>query len=453
MRRSRALAALALAVLCLVGARSRARRIPFAGELTRRAREGDDRADRTRRSASRRSSSPIRCVLDYVDEVGDEPGEGASSRSRSSSASPCSRTQQLNAFTIGGGYVYITRGVLEQAGDVNELAGVMAHEIGHVEKRHVARQNEGQGLSTLVTLAALAAAIAARQPEALVAAQGLNVSLQLKHSREFEAEADREGIAIMTQAGYDPEGMRRFFQRILAENPGAGAGMPAYLFTHPAVAGAHRRDQGRDGPHRRAQEREARRRELAADAGAARADPLARPERRERPARARAASTRAKTDPLLAQAREARVDGDDGARRRAARAGRSRLEPGDPRVALERARPRRGARRPRERARPARARARARPERAARAVPARLAERAARQQVARRVLPGAGGRELPAQDRGAPARGVRAGAARVQAARRERPRRRARARPRAAPFQPRRPGDLVGRDLASASTR
>ena len=96
--------------------------------------------------------------------------------------------KQLNAFTIGGGYVYLSSAVLEQAGDVNELAGVMAHEIGHDEKRHIARQNEGQGLSTLVTLLGVAAAIAAKAPEAAIAAQGLNVSLQLKHSREFESE-------------------------------------------------------------------------------------------------------------------------------------------------------------------------------------------------------------------------------------------------------------------------
>lgn len=141
----------------------------------------------------------------------------------------------LNAFTIGGGYVYITTGVLSQAGDANEFAGVLAHEIGHVEKRHIARRSEGQGVTTLATLASLAAVIAGADPGLLVAAQGLNVSLQLKHSRSFEEEADREGIAIMTKSGYDPSGMTHFFQRILAENPNAGAGIPAYLFSHPAV--------------------------------------------------------------------------------------------------------------------------------------------------------------------------------------------------------------------------
>ena len=212
---------------------------------------------------------------------------------------------------------------------------MLAHEIGHVEKRHIARQNEGQGLSTLVTLAGLAAAIAAGKPEALVAAQGMNVSLQLKHSREFESEADREGIAIMAKTGYDPDGMRRFFQRILAQNPGAGAGIPAYLFTHPAVAeriaatkiemdriGAPRNVKHDDTKLVAIQERLAQLLSPDPSGGSG--------------LHARASFDASKTDPLLAKAREARIDGNDGlADELLAQA--QQAEPGDPRVALERA--------------------------------------------------------------------------------------------------------------------
>ncbi len=231
--------------------------------------------------------------------------------------------------------MYLSSAVIEQAGDTNELAGVMAHEIGHVAKRHIARQNEGQGLSTLVTLAGLAAAIAAGKPEALVAAQGINVSLQLKHSREFESEADREGIAIMAKTGYDPDGMRRFFQRILAQNPGAGAGIPAYLFSHPAVAeriAATKTEMDRIGAPRNVkhddtklvaiQERLAQLLSPDPSGGSG--------------LHARASFDASKTDPLLAKAREARIDGNDGlADELLAQA--QQAEPGDPRVALERA--------------------------------------------------------------------------------------------------------------------
>lgn len=268
----------------------------------------------------------------------------------------------LNAFTIGGGYVYITTGVLSQAGDVNEFAGVLAHEIGHVEKRHVARRSEGQGLATLATLASLAAVIAGADPGVLIATQGLNVSLQLKHSRAFESEADREGIEIMTKAGYDPDGMTRFFQRILSENPNAGAGIPAYLFTHPAVkeriaatkveiarTGAARPahtpapapkgravDAPSDAPatpvavtgdesgNQRLAQMQSRVAELSAHGGLVKG------------LQARSAFDAAKTDPLMAQAQEARVDGDD-ARADQILAEAEALEPRDPRVALARA--------------------------------------------------------------------------------------------------------------------
>ena len=142
---------------------------------------------------------------------------------------------RLNAFTIGGGYVYINSGVIEQAGDVSELAGVMAHEIAHVRMRHMAKRAEGQGFATLATLVGLAAIVlTGGDPSVLIAAQGLNVALQLKNSRSAEAEADREGIDYMVRAGYDPEGMARFFERISSANPVPGE-IPAYLYSHPAA--------------------------------------------------------------------------------------------------------------------------------------------------------------------------------------------------------------------------
>ena len=142
----------------------------------------------------------------------------------------------LNAFTIGGGYIYLNKGVIAQAGDVSELAGVMSHEIAHVRMRHMARRSEGQGLSTLVTLAGLAALVlSGGDPSLLIASQGVNVALQLKNTRAAEAEADTEGVDYMIRSGYDPDGMVRFFERISNAHPNAGDDIPAYLFSHPAV--------------------------------------------------------------------------------------------------------------------------------------------------------------------------------------------------------------------------
>ena len=331
MRRSRVLAALAL--VCLAQPPLALAQNPFASDLTvEREKEMCAQIHAQIRQSAKLVTDPQ--VLDYVDEIGE-------SLVKATEPQPyifrftVLEDPALNAFTIGGGYVYVTTGVVEQAGDVNELAGVLAHEIGHVVKRHVARQNEGQGLSTLLTLAGLAAAIASGKPEALVAAQGLNVSLQLKHSREFEAEADREGIAIMSKTGYDPEGMRRFFQRILAENPTAGAGIPPYLFTHPAVAeriAATKVEMERIGAPKNVKRDDPRLPKIQA-----RLSQILSPDPSGASGlHARASFDASKTDPLMAKASEARVDGDD-ARADALLLQAEKIEPGDPRVALERA--------------------------------------------------------------------------------------------------------------------
>jgi predicted Zn-dependent protease len=334
MRRSRVFAALAIALLATPSLTLAQLANPFASDLTvEKEKEMTAQIHAQIRQQAKLVTDPV--VLDYVDQVGE-------SLVKAIEPTPFTfrftvlEDPALNAFTIGGGYVYITTGVIEQAGDVNELAGVLAHEIGHVEKRHVARQNEGQGLSTLLTIAGLAAAIAAHQPGALVAAQGLNVSLQLQHSREFEAEADREGIAIMSKTGYDPEGMRHFFQRILAQNPGEGAGVPAYLFTHPGLKdriAATKVEMDRIGAPK-----DVKREDPRLPVVQSRLAQILSPDPSgESGLHARASFDAAKTDPLMAQAAEARVDGDD-ARADALLVQAEKLEPGDPRVPLERAR-------------------------------------------------------------------------------------------------------------------
>jgi predicted Zn-dependent protease len=367
-------AALALlaATLCGVGAAAAARaQNPFASDLSvEQEQEMTAQIHAQIRAQTKLVSDPV--LLGYVNEVGN-------GLVKATEPQPfifrffLVDDPALNAFTIGGGYVYITTGVLGQAGDANEFAGVLAHEIGHVEKRHIARRSEGQGIATLATLASLAAVIAGADPGVLIATQGLNVSLQLKHSRAFEEEADREGIAIMSESGYDPVGMTHFFQRILAQNPDAGAGIPAYLFTHPAVkeriaatkveiarTGAGKSEPRATGggvvpsgpqadlgveigaappagaANARGVSPEAERANRQLAEMQARLAELTARGALEKGLQARATFDAAKTDPLMTQAQEARVEGND-ARADALLAQAEALEPGDPRVALARA--------------------------------------------------------------------------------------------------------------------
>ncbi len=166
--------------------------------------------------------------LDYVNEVGQRivrPTEPQPFIYRFSVL----QSRHLNAFTIGGGYIYISSTLLAQVDDVAELAAVLAHEIAHVRARHIATAQQNQGLAMLSSLAALAGRHSS-------SSRGINVSMQIKHTREAESEADREGIEYMFRSGYSPDGMIRFFQRALAASRRARKGAPPYLFTHPALS-------------------------------------------------------------------------------------------------------------------------------------------------------------------------------------------------------------------------
>jgi|GEM_PF-519492 len=139
----------------------------------------------------------------------------------------------LNAFALPAGYVYLHSATILQAASLDELAGVMAHEIAHVKGRHYARGTEQTFWPSLLARAAgLGAAFAAREPGFAVVAEGINVALQLRYTREFEDEADDRGSVFMSRAGFDPIGMGRFFERIVRAEVG-GIHFPPYLYSHP----------------------------------------------------------------------------------------------------------------------------------------------------------------------------------------------------------------------------
>jgi len=147
------------------------------------------------------------------------------------------RDSSLNAFAVPGGYVYLHSGTLLAAGSPDELAGVIGHEIGHVKGRHFARMQEhGKMPELLANLAGMAAAVATGEPGILVAAQAANVAMQLRWSREFEAEADQSAVVLAQRSGYDPAAITHFFERVLEEQRRLPAQeIPPYLFSHPEV--------------------------------------------------------------------------------------------------------------------------------------------------------------------------------------------------------------------------
>jgi predicted Zn-dependent protease len=239
-------------------------------------------------------------------------------------------SDELNAFAVPGGYIYLHSGVLAQVGDVSELAGVLAHEIAHVRRRHIAKAQEGQ---TVTQLAALAATVlSGGHPAAVAVAQGINVSLQIQHTRENEVDADDQGFDYMVLAGYDPRGMIRFFQRILADKGPGRPAVPPYLFTHPDLKeriAAGRVRLKRSPPPPDLISSDPRLGEMQA-----RLTALLNPVAGGSGVHARPRFDREKTDPLLEKARLAMEAGQlteaEGALREA-----EALEPSDPRVAIE----------------------------------------------------------------------------------------------------------------------
>jgi len=115
-------------------------------------------------------------------------------------------TDAINAFTTGGGYVYVSRGLLAYLHSEAELAAVLGHEIGHVTGKHPSRQ---QTQGTLAGIASAAAAILTRQPALgdLTAVAG--TAIVRGYGRDMELEADGIGARYLARAGYDPEAMIR----------------------------------------------------------------------------------------------------------------------------------------------------------------------------------------------------------------------------------------------------
>jgi predicted Zn-dependent protease len=144
----------------------------------------------------------------------------------------------INAFAGPGGYVYINTGTIRRARNVSELAGVMAHEIGHVAKRHVARNVERrQTANTARQIGMVAGAVAAGAAGATAANLiGGAASLAALNSfgRDAEREADVFAAEVMPRAGYDPEGLVTFFHTLIGEaTPGAQGS--SFLSDHPAT--------------------------------------------------------------------------------------------------------------------------------------------------------------------------------------------------------------------------
>ena len=145
-------------------------------------------------------------------------------------------SEEVNAFALPGGYFYVNKGLILEAENESELAGVMAHEIAHVTARHATERMTKQQLLQFASLPALFVGGGYWTQYGIYQALGMGMSLAvLGITRGSEEEADQLGAQYLWHSGYDPQGFITFFEKLQAkekEKPGKFAG---FWRTHPAI--------------------------------------------------------------------------------------------------------------------------------------------------------------------------------------------------------------------------
>ena len=134
-------------------------------------------------------------------------------------------SQQINAFALPGGKVYITRGLLGRLENEAQLASILGHEIGHVVRGHADQQLERvQSMQDAATAAMIAGSSANGELNPFIA--GLR-----QHSRDQEREADLSGLSYIVRQGYDPRALLRTME--ILRDASAAESKPEFLSTHP----------------------------------------------------------------------------------------------------------------------------------------------------------------------------------------------------------------------------
>ena len=149
------------------------------------------------------------------------------------------KSSAVNAFATPGGYVYVNRGLIALAETEGELAAVLAHEIAHVNARHIADMVSKAAKINLATLAAvIAGAFLGGSGDMTAAIMGFSLAtaqtMSLKYSRDNEEEADRLGMAYLVNAGYKAEASLNLL-RLMRRYEFYSNSVPSYFRTHPGT--------------------------------------------------------------------------------------------------------------------------------------------------------------------------------------------------------------------------
>ena len=154
------------------------------------------------------------------------------------------RDRSINAFALPGGYVGVHLGLIAMTSTRDELASVLAHELIHVTQRHIARSIASSKRSTLLGTAAMILGVLAASrtgsadmaQAAIAGGQAAMIQGQLNFSRDMEREADRIGLALMSPAGFAPDGMAGMFEKLEHAARLSDRTSYPYLRSHPLTS-------------------------------------------------------------------------------------------------------------------------------------------------------------------------------------------------------------------------
>ncbi|MBW1886837.1 MAG: M48 family metalloprotease, partial [Deltaproteobacteria bacterium] len=146
------------------------------------------------------------------------------------------KNNKLNAFAGPGGHIFFFSGLIEVMEEVDELASVICHEIGHISARHISQRVEQNKKIGLATMAGILAGVLIGGEAAgaiTTGAVAAGVQKQLSYSRNDERHADQLGFKYTVEAGFDPSGMITILKKLHQGQYSGADGIPPYLLTHP----------------------------------------------------------------------------------------------------------------------------------------------------------------------------------------------------------------------------
>jgi predicted Zn-dependent protease len=146
-------------------------------------------------------------------------------------------TEVVTAVSLPGGYIFITKGALANLKNEAELAGVLAHEVAHVDRRHLEKEIRAQKTAQFAKEEA-ASHVPAGAELVNIAGNVVTHALTLQVSRDKESEADKVGVDLSAKAGYDPTGLRNFLQFLTSvpATPDTKRALGLWGSTHPPLS-------------------------------------------------------------------------------------------------------------------------------------------------------------------------------------------------------------------------